>query len=441
MFNKYGVKHAMHSEDIKKRIKDYFIEKYGLDNPSKVREVREKAENTMFNKYGVKHALNSNIFLEKLFNTNLLRYGNKSFTRTDKYLKSISSNIFNKNSNIVNNYNYLLIKCDNSEYLIRCNKCNSSFTIQRQLWRNRNSTDSEICLICNPIINGISKGEKMLLSYISSIYDGFIIENYKINKKEIDIYLPELKIGFEFNGLYWHSELNKNKKYHLDKVNFFNTNGIQVTLIWEDDWEYKKDIVKSIILNKLGKSKRIFARKCIIRDVDNRDVRDFLVRNHIQGFVGSKVKLGLYYNNELISLMTFGNLRKSLGQKSYDGSYELLRFCNKLNTSVVGGASKLFSYFIKNYEVKEVISYSDNSRGVGNLYNKLGFKFLYNSVPNYYWCKNGIKYNRFNYRKDKLLRNGGDVNKTEVQIMHDKGHYRIFDCGSGKWLFENLYIQ
>jgi hypothetical protein len=133
--------------------------------------------------------------------------------------------------------------------------------------------------------------------------------------------------------------------------------------------------------------------------------------------------------------MTFGNLRKNLGQKSKEGSYELLRFCNALNTSVIGGASKLFKYFIKNYDFKEIISYSDNSRSNGNLYKILGFENI-NETINYYWTKNDIRYHRFNFRKDKLVKKGYDPNKTEIQIMSDLGYIRIFDSGTKKWIYK-----
>jgi len=126
-------------------------------------------------------------------------------------------------------------------------------------------------------------------------------------------------------------------------------------------------------------------------------------------------------------------LRKSLGQKNNEGVYELLRFCNKIGTSVVGGASKLLKHFIKNNNLKSIISYSDNSRGVGNLYEKLGFDFIHETVPNYYYIINSMKSHRFNYRKDKLVKDGYDKSKTEVQIMNERGFYRIFDCGSKKW--------
>jgi hypothetical protein len=134
--------------------------------------------------------------------------------------------------------------------------------------------------------------------------------------------------------------------------------------------------------------------------------------------------------------MTFGNLRKSLGQKSKEDSWEMLRFCNKIGTSVTGGASKLFNYFIKNYKFNNIISYSLNSYSSGDLYKKLKFKFKGETGVNYFWCKNGIRYHRFNFRKDKLVKIGYDKNKTEVEIMSDLSYYRVFDCGSKKWIYE-----
>ena len=437
MMERFGSKHAMRSEQIKSDLKVFFIEKYGVDNPSKIREIREKAESTMIERFGVRSALQNTELLNKLKTTNLLKYGSKSFTSTEMYKNIMIKYIFDKNSKMVNDDRYIMIKSDITEYLIKCNKCNSEFIIQRQLWRNRIKNNEDICLVCNPIFNGVSIGEKNIVSYIKEIYNGEIIENFRYDRKEIDIYLPELKIGFEYNGLYWHSELNKNKNYHYDKLLFFNNLGINLIQVWEDDWKYKQDIIKSMINNKILKSERIFARKCEIKEiVDNKLIRDFLEENHIQGFVGSNIKLGLFFNNELVSLMTFGNLRKSLGQVSKKGVYELLRFCNKINISVIGGASKLFKFFIKNYKVEEVISYSLNSYSDGNLYKNIGFNLENNTDINYFWCKNGIKYHRFNFRKDKLVKEGYDVTKTESEIMYERGYFKVFDCGSKKWIYK-----
>jgi len=209
-------------------------------------------------------------------------------------------------------------------------------------------------------------------------------------------------------------------------------------LIFEDEWKLKKNVVKSRLLNTVGKCNKIWARKCEAKEVtDNKLIRKFLNENHIQGFVGSRVKIGLFYNDELVSLMTFGNLRKSMGQHSEQGSYELLRFCNKLGYSVVGGASKLFNYFLNNFKPKKVISYADKRWSKGNLYEKIGFKKVSDTVNNYYWIVNGVREYRFKWRKDILVRMGYDENMTEVQIMNSLGHFRIFDRGNIKFEFIN----
>jgi len=288
-----------------------------------------------------------------------------------------------------------------------------------------------------PKCNRFNVKESKLLEFIQKNIDTVIkTSDRKVLKgMELDIYLPELKLGFEFNGLYWHSEIFKDKKYHLNKTEICNTQGVELFHIWEDDWMNKQEIVKSMILNKLGKTpNKIFARKCQVRIIeDNKIVRSFLNENHIQGFIGSKIKLGLYHDDELISLMTFGNLRKSLGQKSKENTYELLRFCNKLNTLVAGGASKLFRYFLNNFIVNEVVSYSDYSRSKGNMYQKIGFNLQHNSDPNYYYVIDGVRKHRFAFRKDRLIDEGFDKNKTEIQIMNERGYFRIFDCGMQKW--------
>jgi hypothetical protein len=124
-----------------------------------------------------------------------------------------------------------------------------------------------------------------------------------------------------------------------------------------------------------------------------------------------------------------------MGQQSQNGSYELLRFCNKLNVNVVGGASKLLKYFIKTYKPKDIISYADRRWSQGELYKVLGFDFIHNSKPSYFYIikdKTKREY-RFKYRKDILVKQGYDKDKTEHQIMLDRKIYRIYDCGNMKF--------
>ena len=286
---------------------------------------------------------------------------------------------------------------------------------------------------------GISRPENDLINFIKSIESNVESSvNNIIPPKDIDIYIPSKKIGFEFDGLYWHSELHKDKNYHLNKTNGCESKDVRLIHVFEDEWLYKQDIVKSRIKNILGITEnKIYARKCEIKVVNSKESKCFLNENHIQGNVNSKVKLGLYYNDELVSLMTFGNLRKNLNQKKGYDIYELLRFCNKLNTTVTGGASRLLKHFIKNYNPKEIISYADRRWSNGDLYEKLGFDFVHNSSVNYFYIINNKRENRFNYRKDVLVKEGYDKGLTEHNIMLDRKIYRIYDCGTKKYI---LYI-
>jgi len=479
ILNRWNGSHYMMNDDVKLRFKESMIKNHGVEWAQQSDIISKKSRESYSNNLNLPESLKKRS--EKFFN--------KSIIDRDNIVTKRKNTIIEKYGSIDNFYNYLNYKVKeksilnhgvnhhmshpdiikkrvdsykkgvtdklidilpiNLEYVgrglnnneidsiisIKCLDCGDNFDINRQLLKFRIDRSDDVCLKCNPILCGRSKMKLDVLEFIKLNYTGDIISNTRsVIDNEIDIYLPDLGLAFEFNGLHQHSDLHKDKYYHINKSNDCLDKDIQLIHIWEDDWLYKTNIIKSIILNKIGNSNRIFARKCIIKEVDNKLVRSFLVNNHIQGFVGSKIKLGLFHNDELVSLMTFGSLRKSLGYNSKENSYELLRFCNKLNSSVIGGASKLFKHFTKSYEVNQVISYSDTSRGVGNLYEKLGFKFSHNSDPNYYWVINNIRKHRFNFRKDRLVSLGYDKEKTEIQIMNELGYYRIFDCGSKKWI-------
>jgi very-short-patch-repair endonuclease len=277
----------------------------------------------------------------------------------------------------------------------------------------------------------VSKSEKDIIEFIKLLNIDHIENNRNIlNGKEIDIYIPDHKLGIEFDGIYWHSNLFLNKNYHRDKTELCEKQGIQLIHVFENEWINKKEIVKSIIKSKLGIiDSEIFAKKCEVREInDGKLIMDFLETNHIQGFVESKYKIGLFHDDELMSLMTFDNKR------TVNDEYEMLRFCNKLNTTVIGGASKLLSYFIKIYEPKSILTFVDRRYSDGNFYKQLGFKYLGNTEPNYWYFKNNElkQYHRFGFRKDVLVKEGHDPNKTEKQIMRERGYLRIYDSGNIK---------
>ncbi len=287
------------------------------------------------------------------------------------------------------------------------------------------------------ILSFASTGELELKNWL--IEQGFNVKKTNDTLYEIDIYLPEYKLGIEYNGEYWHSSTYKNKNYHIDKTNHFKEKGIKIIHIWNNEWQTKKEIIKSIILSKLNKYQNcIYARKCEIKMVDKTTKDKFLDQNHLQGKDISKYAVGLYYNNELVSLMTFG--KRHISKVS---QFELIRFCNKLNTKVIGAASRLFKYFITNFDIEYIKTYADirfyNNSG---FYEKLGFKMINISKPNYNYfrlsTKNGsLRFlSRISCQKHKLskLLEHFDPDKTEEQNMIDNGYCKIYDCGN--YVFE-----
>jgi len=420
-----------------KRLKKIMIDKYGVDIPLRNKKIQEKQKNTLYNNYGVYHPSESKLLKGNLKNILIDKYGVDNVSKIDtvkiKKIKSLKkSSLFRLKSK----YNEI-IDFDYDTKILKCVCINHNYNISYDLFYNRKELNTVICTICNPINKNISGLEIQLQDFIKDNYTNIILNDRHLGK-ELDIYVPDLKLAFEFNGLYWHNEINKENNYHLNKTELCEEQGIQLIHIYEDDWLYKQDIVKSVILNKLGKSvNKIYARKTEIREItDNKIVREFLNKNHLQGFIGGKVKLGLYYDNKLTSLMTFGKRRVVMGKKgSEEGEYELLRFCSKLNTNVVGGANKLFKHFVRNFQPKEITTYADMSWSNGNLYEQLGFEYQGKTKPNYYYIIDGIRHYRFNYRKDKLMKEGYSKEKTEKQIMLDRGIYRIYDSGNLKFIY------
>lgn len=290
-----------------------------------------------------------------------------------------------------------------------------------------------------------SKIERDILDFIVGLVGvENVVENDRtiLNGKEIDIYVPKYKIGFEINGLIWHSEkFDNNPNVHLEKTILASEKGIHLIHIFEDDWQYKQYIVKSRIKNLFNKSDNVIhARKCIVKEVPYYESELFLNQHHIQGNCVSKYRYGLYYNDDLVALMTFSKPRRNVSRSilTNENEFELTRFCNKTNYNVVGGASKLFKHFIETIKPKNVISYADRCWSNGELYEKLGFIKYNESKPSYSYVVGKKRVNRFNLRKDVLIKKYGCLKEmTEHEFCLSKEWYRIYDCGCLCYIFNN----
>jgi len=432
---KYGFEFPSKSEEIKNKIKSTNVKKYGFNCPLQNKEILEKSHETLKINYGVLNPSQSPEIRDRTKLTCLERYEVLYPTQSEKVKETRKNNLTsklgveaysqneefrNKNFYIANHEEYLQY-CGNSVSLFFCKKCNNQYKISTDNFFSRKKNNIPLCTECNPIDEHRSIKEKELIEFVEQNYKGEIITSYR-DRFEIDIYLPELKIGFEFNGLYFHSDKFKEKDYHLVKLNHFYSKGIRIINIWEDDWIFRNQIIKSQIYHLLSLSKKIGARKCEVREIyDNKITRDFLNSNHIQGDYSNIIKsFGLYYNNELISIMTFDHFE---GRKRMsDNQWNLSRFCNKLGTTVVGGGSKILRHFIDKYNPDKIISYADKDWSQGNLYEKLNFIKLYETKPDYKYLIDGVRKHKSSFRKSKT---GLSESKN--------GLFRVWDCGKIKY--------
>lgn len=435
------------SKELAEKTAQTNLERYGDIIPMRTDNIKKKVQQTNLERYGVNWAGASEQIQQKIQQTNLERYGSvhpnpKIF---DNYINSIKNKITNKYPNVIDiqmldGNTIYTIKCSNPS----CDKCtNKQYNINSEVYFHRIYNGIETCTRLLPVSPNISSIE----IFIRDILDEYDI-NYRCNVKdiiagEIDIYIPSHKLAIECNGCYWHSTELKNSSYHINKFKQCRDKNIQLLTIWEDQVKIHSEIIKSILLSKLGIYKnRIYARNCEILEVDSKTKTEFLNNNHIQGTCPAKVSLGIFKDKECVGIMTF-NKRSQLSGNTGNSKtdWELTRFCTKLNTQVVGAAGKLMSYFINVYNPKSITSFSSNDISNGGLYKSLGFSSD-RKITGAYWYinKNDLhRYHRTSFTKRKLEQMGYDIeHNTESQIMTSLPYWKIYDSGHIKWYKELL---
>lgn len=222
----------------------------------------------------------------------------------------------------------------------------------------------------------------------------------------------------ESNKKTWNNP--EKKKQILDKKD----NSKYLIFPFEKNNPIKSSIWKSI---KNNNKQVIYARKCILKEITPIDSDSFCELNHLQGKFRSKVNFGLFYKDELVAVMTFSSPRYN---KNYE--YELIRFCNKLNTRIIGGASKLLQFFIKTHSPKSIISYANLRFSQGNMYERIGFIKVGKSSANYFYVKDNLVLSRIKCQKHKLkdLLENFYPELTERENMELNGYIRMQDRGN-----------
>ena len=304
------------------------------------------------------------------------------------------------------------------------------------------------CPTCSKFLATVgSKSELEIKDYIEKITNLRFSKVKLLDGKEIDLYNEKLKVGIEYNGSQYHATVNarftpKDKYYHRDKFLLAKEKEVHLINIFDVDWKNNKERIKMYLSSLFTPQKRLMARKCDIRKVDNEFACEFVDRYHIQGSSPRymKINYGLYFNDELMAIMSFGRLRM---HKTEDGQYELHRYCVKDGYTIVGGANKLLKAFEKDYNPKYILSYSDNDYFLGGIYAKLGFENKGQCTPRYYWYLNGeeikrekCRLNRLKEKYPELLKeayDGGASNKEDY-VMSKLNACKVYRSGNTKWV-------
>lgn len=419
---RYGVPNGGWTERAREKIAATNRAKRGTDFPMQSPETKAKAERTFVEKYGVKTPFQ----LERVRRKSVER------AKTASYEDFIARCEFDRP--LFSLQEYLARTDDSQELEFRCLKCGKTFKA-----RHRYGAHSR-CPDCWPRFAGTSEEEKELAAFVRENAGCAVEENVRnvVAPYELDVYVPSKKTAFEFDGIYWHSERYKGRRYHLDKTEACEKAGIRLVHVFENEWLFKKDLVKARILAMLGeKTETVFARKCRVAEISPAAAAEFLDANHMQGAVPSSANFGLFDGGRLVAAMCFSKCRFT---KKYE--YELTRYCSLAGTRVTGGAGRLLKAFERTRRPKSLVSYADRRWSAGGMYEKLGFKFLHDSPPDYWYAKTGslMLESRVKYQKHRLasLLEKFDPSKTEKQNMSDNGYMAIYDCGNKVYVKEYI---
>lgn len=383
---KLGVENPFQSIEIKNRAKQTKLIKYGNENYNN----RELAKQTCLNKYNVDNPFKSDIIKKKITETNIEKYGFSSPSQVPKIRAQMDKH--------------------RRETFLRDYGVTSNFGTKNWL-------------------KGYSHISKPNQEF-AKLLDGNNIQY--IQEFGLDRYIYDFKVDnilIKINPSATHNVTWSPFGKPVDVLYHYNKSILATqqcfTCIHIFDWD---DIDK--IIDLIKNKNKLYARNCELKEISIKETDEFLNKYHLQNTCkGQSIRLGLYYNEELVQLMTFGKPRYN---KNY--TYELLRLCTKSGYSIVGGAERLFKYFINNYSFDNIISYCDNSKFKGNIYYKLGFNLKTSGKPSKHWFNMQIK----QHVTDNLLRQRGfdqifntnyGKGTNNEELMKLNGFVEIYDCG------------
>lgn len=383
---RYGKQYYAQTEEFKTFLKKHSQEKWGTNSFLSTKEFKSKSNKTMLERYGITSYTQTEQYRQKIKKLREQKLQQEQVTKDfqQEYTQQLRDVLYNKENSIqlLKRLNYPT-RYDLMHYF----QCSYGVV---QTWINR--------LNLNEYVKSESTNhyERELLEQLKEFE--FKLHQRVLNGKEIDLYSEKFKVGIEFNGNYWHSNLHKDKKYHEEKSKLAQSMGIRLIHIYEYEWNdgRVRPILLSLISIACGKvPSKIYARNCEIREITNKEAKPFNNKNHLQGHRNAQITYGLFYHNKLVQLMSFSKHKKY--------GWEIIRGCPGSNNIVIGGVGKLFKHFLDEINPEQVFSYCDFNKFDGRSYEAIGMRFISYTGPDKTWIINGqaVKRNAAKYKQYK----------------------------------------
>ena len=432
--------------------------KHGVNHYSQTQEYLDRRAATILKQTG---GLYTNYFqdIERLKQANLEKYGETHYNKTPEGRAKLSQNNGMKRPEIAlkSLTNRVLKRLDDHKFanlLISKDWFNMKVYLIEIMEKNGFKYRQELCkhlLISYPYLNSIMRTCDMRDMYINhgsgSSYKETVVYQFVkslgvtvidrdrtiLNGLEIDILCHDHKLGIEFDGMRWHSVLcGKDRNFHLNKTELMEEKGYQLLHIFESEWDdpVKQEIWKSIIKAKFGIfDERVYARKCLLVEVESKVARQFFDENHLAGFIPARHYYGLQYNDQIVSMISFGPSRFAKNEN------EIYRFASLKGHSVIGA----FGKFVSNLKLHDYVLFADRRfSGPDCVYSKF-FSQKKILPPIWYGMEVGSyePKNRLNFTKQKLMTtiSNYDESISPIDNMLDNGYNMIYDCGN--WKFFN----
>lgn len=412
--------YEQYKSDIKAKREATCLERYGATSNLSTDEFREQSKKSCIEKYGTEYANQANSVKKKIADSLIAQYGSKEKAYESFVEKSMHTRE-ERYGSIKQSY---LIGLENQSKVIQ-EKYGVAYACMRKEARNltNNSTPN--------------RQFAQMLDELNIVYDReFPVKRYSYDFK-VDNILIEINPSATHNstwGIFGIADICS-PDYHLKKLQTAKDAGFRCINVW--DWDDKNKIAMMLLPKR-----KIYARDCKIEQLDAKTANKFLRTYHLQNACQKQLYCyGLYHNGDIVQVMTFGKPRYN---KQYD--YELLRLATKFECYVIGGAEKLFSHFIKQFESIKIISYCDNSKFNGDVYERLGFTKINDGKPSLHWYNiTEDKHYTDNFLRqrgaDQLLGTSFGKGTNNEEIMRQYKFVEIYDCGQSTYSFTKEKIS